>query len=208
MTVLGWILSNKLLCIFVLGTTAFCISTIVLGVQNSNLRDEISDLKDQTATTTITTSATSAQTADTDTPAPQDPSTEAPATEIPVEDMSDYRLPTNVIPIHYDLYLYPDLTTSSSSNFEGKVIITVSVEESTGTVKIHNNGLTINEVTINDNPCTTELDTVHELLIITPQNGPLAVGESEISIEFSGSMANRIVGLYVSSYTNEEGEDR
>lgn len=162
--------------LFCFTTVGFCIATIVLAVDNSNLRNELEDLKAETTTT-------------------------AP------EEMTDYRLPTNIIPTKYDLYLYPDLTTGTG-NFTGTVEIAVSVSETTEIVKLHSNSLTIKTVTINNVAATYALDAVHELLIITTPNAPLSVGEATIFIEFSGSMENRIVGLYVSSYTNEDGNDR
>ncbi|KAK9754422.1 hypothetical protein QE152_g1216 [Popillia japonica] len=111
MGILSFILSNKLMLLFCFTTVGFCIATIVLAVDNSNLRNELEDLKAETTTT-------------------------AP------EEMTDYRLPTNIIPTKYDLYLYPDLTTGTG-NFTGTVEIAVSVSETTEIVKLHSNSLTI-----------------------------------------------------------------
>ncbi|GJQ82074.1 hypothetical protein Trydic_g6946 [Trypoxylus dichotomus] len=225
MGLLSWLLSNKLLVFFCLATTALCVSTIVLAVQYSNLQSEVDDLKEQLSSTTTSTATAPAITTDTTTitaPATTTDTTTitapaittdtttitAPATTTETPDeMANYRLPNSVIPVHYDLHLNPDLT-GDSGNFEGKVVIRVSVQEATRTVKLHNNGLTISSVTIDGAACTYTTDTTYELLNITPENGPLDVGAAEITIEFSGSMENRIVGLYISSYTNGLGEVR
>lgn len=198
MSVVGWLLANKLLCLFTLGTVGFCVATIVLAVDNTSLRDELDELKNGAVTTSAPIISTTTEPL---------PTTDPTVTTESPDDMSDYRLPENVVPSHYELYLYPDLSTDSG-DFRGKVVITVTVTETTDTIKLHNNGLTVETVTIDDQPCAYQLDTVHELMIITPESGPISQGEAEISIEYSGSMLDRIVGLYISSYTNEEEEER
>ncbi|XP_049821502.1 aminopeptidase A isoform X3 [Aethina tumida] len=50
MSFLGWILTHKLLIFFIAGTVAFGISTIVLGVDNSNLRSDLDEAKGDSST--------------------------------------------------------------------------------------------------------------------------------------------------------------
>lgn len=89
MTYVSWILSNKLLCCFIVTAASFAIATIALGVQNGNLKEKIKELENQNHSSS------------------SNPNT-----------MSKYRLPENVRPVLYDLYLYPNLTTGL---FKGKL---------------------------------------------------------------------------------------
>lgn len=82
MTYVSWILSHKLLCFLVVTASAFGIATIVLGVENTGLKEKINELENQNNSGAAT-----------------------------VSNMSKYLLPTTVKPKLYDLYLYPDLAT-------------------------------------------------------------------------------------------------
>lgn len=188
MSFLASLWAHKFLVFFILATSGFLISTIVLGVQNADLNKEI-DEKDELLKLT-TTSTTEAP-------------TDAPVTEEPI-DMAKYRLPTNARPQSYDLYLYPDLVTGL---FRGVISADISILETTKEVVLHNNKINIDKVSIDGVQGTFELDEKFELLTIRKnQNGDFVPSNSvNITIEFNGDMKNRIVGLYTSSYTNAQG---
>ncbi|KAJ8915223.1 hypothetical protein NQ315_015446 [Exocentrus adspersus] len=171
-------------------TAAFGISTIVLGVENADLKSELDDLK---ATTT---------------PPPPAVTTTSPITTTTEssEDMSKYKLPDTVKPTLYDLYLYPDLDTGL---FSGRVVISVNVLSETNAVVLHSHLLTIDTVTVDSAPGNFLLESNYELLTITKgDGGSFGVGNTSIEIAFNGDMKNRIVGLYTSSYVAENGESR
>lgn len=174
---LGWLLHHKLLVFFIAATAAFGVSTIVLGVKNSELSNE-------RLVTTVSTNMPTLAT-----------------TTKPV-DMEKYILPNNVIPESYDLYLYPNLATGL---FKGTVTVSVKLSEDRNDLKIHNNGLNINSVLIDGVVCDYETDLKYELLVIRLSDSKkIASGTRLVKIEYSGDMKNRIVGFYSSSYTNEE----
>ncbi|RZC34562.1 Peptidase M1 domain containing protein [Asbolus verrucosus] len=162
-------------------TAALGISTIVLGVNNADLKSQLSE------TSTVT---------------------EAPVTTtVKPQDMSKYRLPTSAVPASYDLYLYPDLKTGL---FKGKVTAETTLKEATSSVVLHSNKLNVTDVTVDEEVAAFETDDVYELLIVRKRDGAQFSSGSKVTvtINFEGDMKNRIVGLYTSSYTNEEGQKR
>nr|XP_022919548.1 glutamyl aminopeptidase-like isoform X1 [Onthophagus taurus] len=163
-------------------TIALGISTTILGVDNTSLKDDLDSCKSEEESTT------------------DNPTTTEPT---PEEDMTDYRLPKNVVPKTYDLYLYPDLVEGL---YNGKVTIAVDVSEETSIVKIHSNGLNIDSVEIDSESTQYEKDELHELIVLKSSK-TLTVGSHVITIEYNGDMRNRIVGLYVSKYV-ENGVER
>lgn len=171
---LYWFLHHKLLLFFIAATAAFGVSTVVLGVKNCELSNE------PLVTTSMPTITTTLK---------------------PL-DMEKYILPNNVIPDSYDLYLYPDLATGL---FKGIVTVSVDLSEDRNDLILHNNGLNIISVLIDDVVCEYETDLTYELLVIRlPASKNIGAGTRLVKIEYSGDMKNRIVGLYTSSYKNEE----
>ncbi|XP_068911741.1 glutamyl aminopeptidase isoform X1 [Tenebrio molitor] len=177
-------------------TAAFGISTIVLGVNNADLRSQLDEIPTTTTTTTTTTTAAS----------PSSTTEEPTVTENP-ENMSKYRLPTSAVPTKYDLYLFPDLLTGL---FRGKVTAMTNIQETTNEIVMHSNQLNINEVFVNDNLGSFEVDQQYELLTVRKTDGSEFSQGSvvNITVDFDGDMKNRIVGLYTSSYTNAVGDVR
>ena len=180
MGLLGWLWSHMLLIIFIAATAAFGISTIVLAIDNNDLKDQLD------------AASTSAPGLTTETPATTEPPT-----------MEEWRLPANVIPESYDLILIPDLDTGL---FSGTVTITVKVENNGNDIRLHSNKLEIDSVVVDGIDTTHSLDTQHELIIINKMVSLETSKTHEIVIKFNGDMTNRIVGLYQSTYTNEDGE--
>jgi glutamyl aminopeptidase len=177
-------------------TAAFGISTIVLGVNNADLRSQLDVIP--TTTTTITTTTT--------TVTPPSTTEEPTVTENP-ENMSKYRLPTSAVPAKYDLYLFPDLVYGV---FRGKVTAQTNIRETTNEIVMHSNQLNINEVFVNENLGSFEVDQQYELLTVRKTDGSEFSQGSvvNITVDFDGDMKNRIVGLYTSSYTNAVGDVR
>jgi len=110
-------------------------------------------------------------------------------------------------PTHYDLYLFPNIETGE---FSGQETITITVEEATDQIVLHSLNLNISSVSImNTGSDTLEIlettvDAVREFLIFQ-LNEPLTKGRTvRLHIGFEGSMANKIVGLYSSSYVKED----
>ncbi|KAF2886055.1 hypothetical protein ILUMI_20118 [Ignelater luminosus] len=176
----GWLWSHKILIFFIAATSAFGIATIILAVEKSDLETDLDNCKNDSEPGVTTSTAA------------------------PPEDMENYKLPKTVIPKAYDLTLYPNLTDGL---FKGEVIASVTVQEDVKEIKIHNNGLNITKVDIDGTEAKAEIIKKYELLVITLSDGAtIKKGERNITIHYDGDMKNRIVGLYTSSYTNDNGK--
>ncbi|XP_044761271.1 glutamyl aminopeptidase isoform X3 [Coccinella septempunctata] len=117
-------------------------------------------------------------------------------------DMSMHRLPDVARPEHYDLYLYPNL---ENGTFTGKVNITVKLKD-TGVITLHSKNLTIKSVKSDQAPVNFYLYIDYELLLIQRDDEkPFHNGTSSLEIEFEGTMKNKLVGLYKSTYKGKKG---
>lgn len=88
-------------------------------------------------------------------------------------DNSDFRLPNNTLPTHYDIHLSTEIH-SGNFTFEGIVRINFTVLETSNIITLHSRGQNIQHVTLNnpdgtdfETPLSFELDIVREFLIIS-----------------------------------------
>ncbi|XP_017039730.2 glutamyl aminopeptidase [Drosophila ficusphila] len=133
--------------------------------------------------------------------------TSEPGTTASPAEKIDYRLPGNLIPTHYDLYLFPNIETGE---FSGQETITITVAEATDKIVLHSLNLNISSVAVMNTGSDTlqvletSFDDVREFLTFQLSE-PLTQGrEIRLHLGFEGSMANKIVGLYSSSYVKED----
>ncbi|XP_055526032.1 aminopeptidase A isoform X2 [Wyeomyia smithii] len=120
----------------------------------------------------------------------------------------NFRLPRHVKPRHYELRLHPDL---EQQTFSGQVGIDITVSEPTNYIVVHSNQLAINETAVKRLlPDRSEVPVVvkqayafdpHQYWVV--ETDPIEMGEYRLSMNFSGSLANRIVGFYSSSYRDK-----
>lgn len=124
-----------------------------------------------------------------------------------------FRLPPEVRPLNYDLFLHPDL---KKGTFEGRVSILLDIRNKRKYITLHQKELTISSVNLdlrqndeNHNIGIKEsypLDK-HEFFIITP-NEELDTGVYNLTLSFSGSLQDKIVGFYSSKYKDEKNQTR
>jgi puromycin-sensitive aminopeptidase len=114
-----------------------------------------------------------------------------------------YRLPADVIPSHYKLYLAPDV---EEGTFSGHVVINADVVGATSEIVCNNDGLNIASVTVNSAECTWTLDTELERMTIVDPDG-FSPGPVEIEIHFDGLFNEKLVGFYRSSFTDDDGNE-
>ena len=138
----------------------------------------------------------------------------------------DYRLPTNVRPIHYKITLDPlieepgPIEEPVNSTFTGEVIITVKVLEETGTITLHYNDLTLEGVSIKrassgtDLPVSDTYDSVTHFWVISLNTSAdndaettfKANEEYLITTNYTGHHRDDMYGFYRSSYKDTENK--
>jgi len=134
----------------------------------------------------------------------------------------DYRLPTNVKPIHYKITLDPLIDEPDSieepvpSTFTGEVIIRVRVLEETGSITLHYKDLTIDEVRITADSTATNLSVIHTYdpdthfwVLSAGDDGEGTFKTNEqylITINYTGHHRDDMYGFYRSSYMDAENK--
>lgn len=124
-----------------------------------------------------------------------------------------FRLPKEVKPVHYDLFLYPDL---DSGTFSGKVTILLNVLDKRRTVVLHQKNFTITSVSLKShglaenyelNISSTNESPENEMFIVSTEN-EFDPGLYDLRLEFNGSLLNKIVGFYSSRYQRADNKTR
>lgn len=118
-----------------------------------------------------------------------------------------FRLPSEIKPKRYDLYLHPNLKTKT---FSGKVTIELDVLKPISFIPVHSKYLNITteelwKVSGVKTKIEPSLTFAHDKFEywITELTDALEAGEYAITYTFNGSLTDRIVGLYQSSYLDE-----
>ncbi|XP_076628645.1 glutamyl aminopeptidase [Colletes latitarsis] len=127
---------------------------------------------------------------------------------------SSFRLPRDVTPLHYDVYLHPDL---DKGTFQGKVTILIDVLNRRNHIVVHQKDLNITSATLKtyDREENYEIKVLeiaqvsqHEMVTVTAEN-ELHSGLYHLTFEFSGALQpDKIVGLYSSRYKDEANNTR
>jgi hypothetical protein len=116
---------------------------------------------------------------------------------------TSYRLPKNVRPLSYNVYLKPEFQTFT---FEGAVKITVEVLENTSEIILHTNKQNISLITVSEtdtelNITEANIDYDKHFLIINSTSNFSADTEYTISITFTATLSEDMSGFYRSSYS-------
>ncbi|XP_071436396.1 leucyl-cystinyl aminopeptidase isoform X1 [Pithys albifrons albifrons] len=121
------------------------------------------------------------------------------------------RLPSDVVPLHYDLVLHPNLTTLK---FAGSVNIVVKILQVTQKIVLHSSGLNITKATVTSTqghqakPVEFLEYPLHDqIAIMTPE--ALLVGQNyTVNIEYSSNLSDTYYGFYKISYKDEDSKQR
>ncbi|MFZ4669372.1 MAG: M1 family metallopeptidase, partial [Microthrixaceae bacterium] len=120
--------------------------------------------------------------------------------------LEDQRLDDTVLPRHYDVQLDIDL---DASRFAGRVRIDAEVTRATDVVRLHAIDLDVTDVVVSTPG--GDVANAHELHRGTEQlhlrcERPLEPGAATFEIGFSGSLGDRLVGLYRSTFTVDDAD--
>lgn len=133
------------------------------------------------------------------------------------------RLPENIRPLHYDFYLDPYL---EQNTFQGNVTILIEVtaaSEFMSYILIHINGMNVTRAKVYKQSADTKSDTASpgdevalKRTFEYPKNDffifelekDLKVGKYVVRMEYKSTFSSQLNGLYISTYTNEKGENR
>ncbi|XP_073695973.1 endoplasmic reticulum aminopeptidase 2 isoform X2 [Garra rufa] len=126
---------------------------------------------------------------------------------------SKVRLPNYIVPVHYHLFIHPNLTTL---RFNGSVKIEIDVKNNTNWVVLHSKNLKIYTATVLDEHEAHLSDKVlsvleypaHEqIAIFSPKI--LTSGEKYfLYLEFGAPLSDGFYGFYKSTYKTKAGETR
>ena len=119
-----------------------------------------------------------------------------------------HRLPSTVVPIHYDLSFSPDL---EGADFTGTAAATVEVTEPTNSITLHALDLDISEAWVEQAgvriDATVAVDPEAEWITLDLV-GPLQTGRAVVHTTFRGVLNDKLVGFYRSTFTDPDGATR
>lgn len=120
-----------------------------------------------------------------------------------------YRLPTSVTPSHYNIHIRPDL---ESETFTGNVDISIDATETVSEIILNAKEIELKsarlvgdsgEIKATDFTYDEELERVTLHLA-----SEASTGSYSLAIDFRGILNRKLAGFYISTFTDESGEER
>ncbi|KAI0695406.1 peptidase family M1-domain-containing protein [Cerioporus squamosus] len=115
----------------------------------------------------------------------------------------DYRLPTDVKPVHYNVTVWTDL---ANSTFEGVVHIDVHVNKETSTLVLNTANLELGDVSLQSDAlgsvqsaASTRFDDANERGIFSFEKALPAASNARLSLSFKGPLTADLLGYYRST---------
>nr|CAD7197139.1 unnamed protein product [Timema douglasi] len=127
---------------------------------------------------------------------------------------TEYRLPGNILPLHYNISLIPDLDTENFT-FTGEITIRFRGVKDTTTIVLHMNDTVVDEdsMIIRDlksnltiSMIFTEYNEDNHFYTIHPGGFIYSGMEYELSFKYEGNLRDDMQGLFRSSYVTKDGE--
>ena len=118
------------------------------------------------------------------------------------------RLPSFIVPIHYDITLYPDFY-GDHGWFYGNETVEIQIQQATNVILIHANFLNITETRLrysNGSNIPLIMSTWYgenQFWVVMAED-EIEVSTVYLDLEFDGSLTRAIVGFYKSSYVNSK----
>ncbi|XP_066600502.1 aminopeptidase A isoform X2 [Prorops nasuta] len=125
----------------------------------------------------------------------------------------NFRLPKEVQPLEYDLYLFPNLREGT---FQGKVTILIDVKNKRNYIALHQKDLTITSTVLRtvENEENYDIELMppsdiskYEIFVVTTKN-EIQPGLYNLTFDFNGGLNDKIVGFYSSKYKDSQNRTR
>lgn len=121
---------------------------------------------------------------------------------------SNYRIPRDLDPKNYEIYLHPNLETS---RFSGKVTIEIDASQPRDHFLAHIKYLTVTSTTLRTEagvfiPIADAFEYEENEFWIVQLAAAEPAGKYFLTLEFNGPLDNGILGFYRSVYTDKEGK--
>lgn len=126
-----------------------------------------------------------------------------------------FRLPKELRPLKYAIRLEPDL---QNKTFLGNITIKLEVKQPISFIPVHSKLLTVRTESVQRlNESDAPMESITPKLSfecpefeywVTEFEKPLEVGNYSLHLAFNGSLANRIVGFYQSSYLDKQKNEK
>ena len=129
---------------------------------------------------------------------------------------SAYRLPTNVVPTAYNITWSPTATSTAiiaPFTFSGVTSVDVTILSDSPCILIHSVGLAVSSVTAQTlpggvaMPVTFKPDVSNDRLILTMPFTPTLGSSLRLTLQFTAPLATNNVGLYLSKYLDDGGNE-
>lgn len=137
------------------------------------------------------------------------PSKAEPLASKPPFPWNKMRLPEIVQPLHYDLFIHPNLTYL---NFSGTVQIQIHVQEETRFIILHSKDLQIIRATFQSSGHQRHLRVLDfpafEQIAVVSDDFAISRGLHVISVEFTANLSESLHGFYKGTYKTKDGETR
>lgn len=127
---------------------------------------------------------------------------------------TNLRLPKSIVPVHYDITLYPDFYDKNGW-FYGNETIELEVKQTTSFIMIHFYFMNITKTELRKKG-TNEIIKIKRTFPFTDNQfwvieteEPMTAGSGVfLDLQFDGSLTRAIVGLYKSTYVNSITKER
>ncbi len=110
-------------------------------------------------------------------------------------------LPTNVVPVVYDISVTPN---AQAMTFTGSETVTIDVKAPTATITLNAADLALSAATFDGKPIAYALDKDRQLLTLTLP-AAARVGRHTVGFRWSGKIGQSAAGLFAIDYTNQDG---
>lgn len=122
----------------------------------------------------------------------------------------NYRIPEDTLPIHYDLYMHPNL---EADKFSGRVTIEIDAQQPRDHLLVHIKFLNVTSSDLTDDqgktiPIKDAFEYAANEFWVVQLESKISTGKYFLTLEFTGPLDNGILGFYKSVYVDSNGKER